>query len=154
MKASARARKPDQNAPGDLPGAGAIKEKVHDGTTRRPAHARRRQPLLTELWEAHRRRMLDLPLRMLSDLPDAEDVVQEAFSRLARAEVSAIGDPEGWLVVVTSRLCLDRLRTRGVTRPRSSTSPRTEPTRTHPTRQARSRWLTTSPWPCIPSSSA
>ena len=70
-------------------------------------------PIFTELWAAHRRRMLDLSLRMLLDLPDAEDVVQEAFSRLARADISAIGDPEGWLVVVTSRLCLDRLRTRG-----------------------------------------
>jgi RNA polymerase sigma-70 factor (ECF subfamily) len=70
-------------------------------------------PIFTGLWAAHRRRMLDLSFRMLLDLPDAEDVVQEAFSRLARADVSAIDDPEGWLVVVTSRLCLDRLRTRG-----------------------------------------
>jgi hypothetical protein len=56
--------------------------------------------------------MLDLAFRMLLDLPDAEDVVQEAFSRLARADIPQIDDPEGWLVVVTSRLCLDRLRTR------------------------------------------
>lgn len=70
-------------------------------------------PIFTELWASHRRRMLDLSLRMLLDLPDAEDVVQEAFSRLARADISAIDDPEGWLVVVTSRLCLDRLRSRG-----------------------------------------
>jgi RNA polymerase sigma-70 factor (ECF subfamily) len=46
------------------------------------------------------------------DLRDAEDVVQEAFSRLARMNIAGIDDPEGWLVVVTSRLCLDRLRTR------------------------------------------
>jgi RNA polymerase sigma-70 factor (ECF subfamily) len=49
---------------------------------------------------------------MLLDLRDAEDVVQEAFSRLARADLVAIDDPEAWLVVVTSRLCLDRLRAR------------------------------------------
>jgi RNA polymerase sigma-70 factor (ECF subfamily) len=49
---------------------------------------------------------------MLSDLGDAEDVVQEAFARLARADLSTIDDPEGWLVVVTGRLCLDRLRSR------------------------------------------
>jgi RNA polymerase sigma-70 factor (ECF subfamily) len=64
------------------------------------------------LWDAHRRRMLQLALRMLSDLGDAEDVVQEAFGRLARADLESIDDPEGWLVVVTSRLCLDRLRSR------------------------------------------
>jgi RNA polymerase sigma-70 factor, ECF subfamily len=69
-------------------------------------------PRFTALWEAHRRRMLDLAFRMLLDLPDAEDVVQEAFSRLARADIAGLDDPEGWLVVVTSRLCLDRLRTR------------------------------------------
>jgi RNA polymerase sigma-70 factor (ECF subfamily) len=56
--------------------------------------------------------MLDLAFRMLLDLRDAEDVVQEAFSRLARTDIAAIDDPEGWLVVVTSRLCLDRLRSR------------------------------------------
>src|SRR5947209_4675570 len=69
-------------------------------------------PVFTALWEAHRRRMLDLAFRMLLHFPDAEDVVQEAFARLARTDIAGIDDPEGWLVVVTSRLCLDRLRTR------------------------------------------
>lgn len=69
-------------------------------------------PAFSALWEAHRRRMLDLAFRMLLDLGDAEDVVQEAFARLARTDIAGIEDPEGWLVVVTSRLCLDRLRTR------------------------------------------
>jgi RNA polymerase sigma-70 factor (ECF subfamily) len=67
-------------------------------------------PVFTALWEAHRRRMLDLAFRMLLDLREAEDVVQEAFARLARADIAGIDDPEAWLVVVTSRLCLDRLR--------------------------------------------
>ena len=67
---------------------------------------------LTPLWDAHRRRMLDIAFRILLDLGAAEDVVQEAYSRLARTDIAAIDDPEGWLVVVTSRLCVDRLRTR------------------------------------------
>ena len=70
------------------------------------------EPAFIALWQAHRGRMLDLAFRMLLDLRDAEDVVQEAFDRLARADVGRIDDPEGWLVVVTSRLCLDRLRSR------------------------------------------
>ena len=70
------------------------------------------EPAFIALWQAHRRRMLDLAFRMLLDLRDAEDVVQEAFDRLARADIGRIDDPEGWLVVVTSRLCLDRLRSR------------------------------------------
>jgi RNA polymerase sigma-70 factor (ECF subfamily) len=69
-------------------------------------------PAFTALWAAHRRRMLDLAFRMLLDPGDAEDAVQEAFARLARADIAGLDDPEGWLVVVTGRLCLDRLRTR------------------------------------------
>jgi RNA polymerase sigma-70 factor (ECF subfamily) len=64
------------------------------------------------LFVAHRRRMLDLAFRMLLDLREAEDLVQEAFARLARSDIAGIDDPEGWLVIVTSRLCLDNLRAR------------------------------------------
>jgi RNA polymerase sigma-70 factor (ECF subfamily) len=45
---------------------------------------------------------------MLKRHDDAEDVVQEAFARLA-ASPDAIEDVRGWLVVVTRRVCLDRL---------------------------------------------
>ncbi|HEX3540221.1 MAG TPA: sigma-70 family RNA polymerase sigma factor [Acidimicrobiales bacterium] len=69
-------------------------------------------PAFAAIWNAHRRRMLDLSFRILLDVGDAEDVVQEAFTRLARADLGGIEDPEGWLVVVTSRLCLDKLRGR------------------------------------------
>jgi RNA polymerase sigma-70 factor, ECF subfamily len=78
----------------------------------RPDHttAGRGDPVFVAIWEAHRRRMLDLAFRILLRLPDAEDAVQEAFSRLARSDIASIDDPEAWLVVVTSRVCLDRLR--------------------------------------------
>lgn len=69
-------------------------------------------PAVDELWRAHRRRMLDIAFRILVDLGDAEDVVQEAFCRLDRTDITAIDEPEAWLVVVTSRLCVDRLRAR------------------------------------------
>ncbi len=69
-------------------------------------------PAFELLWRTHRRRMLQIALRMLSDLGDADDVVQEVFGRLARTGLDTVDDPEGWLVVVTSRLCLDVLRAR------------------------------------------
>jgi RNA polymerase sigma-70 factor (ECF subfamily) len=47
---------------------------------------------------------------MLGDIGEAEDVVQEAFSRLLRANIGEIEDARGWLIVVTSRLCLDQIR--------------------------------------------
>ena len=43
------------------------------------------------------RHLLDVALRMLGDLGEAEDVVQEAFIRLARADVDEIDDVRaGW----------------------------------------------------------
>jgi RNA polymerase sigma-70 factor, ECF subfamily len=65
---------------------------------------------LGRAWRDHRRHVLDIGFRMLGNLPEAEDVVQEAFARLVRADIDEIDDVGGWLVVVVSRLCLDRLR--------------------------------------------
>ena len=47
---------------------------------------------------------------MLGDIGAAEDAVQDAFTRLLGADVGEIEDERGWLIVVTSRLCLDRIR--------------------------------------------
>jgi RNA polymerase sigma-70 factor (ECF subfamily) len=60
-------------------------------------------------WAADRGYLLAVAAGMLGRPGDAEDVVQEAFTRLAGASVDDIGDVRGWLVVVTRRLCLDRL---------------------------------------------
>ncbi|MGH9139189.1 MAG: sigma-70 family RNA polymerase sigma factor [Acidimicrobiales bacterium] len=65
---------------------------------------------LGRAWREHRRYVLDVALRMLGDLGEAEDVVQEAFTRLFRADVDEIDDVRAWLVTVVSRLCLDQLR--------------------------------------------
>jgi RNA polymerase sigma-70 factor, ECF subfamily len=59
-------------------------------------------------WSADRRYLLAAAAGMLRRRDDAEDVVQEAFARLA-ASPDPIEDVRGWLVVVTRRLCLDRL---------------------------------------------
>ena len=54
--------------------------------------------------------MLDLAFRMLGDIGESEDVVQEAFARLSRDDVHGIDDVRGWLIVAVSRRCLDQLR--------------------------------------------
>ncbi len=46
---------------------------------------------------------------MLGSVSAAQDVVQDAWLRWDRADVEII-DPGAWLVRVTSRLCLDRMR--------------------------------------------
>jgi RNA polymerase sigma-70 factor (ECF subfamily) len=67
-------------------------------------------PRFAAVWHADRGRMLGLARRMLGDAAEAEDVVQEAFGRLARVDLDELEDVHGWLAVVVRRLCLDRIR--------------------------------------------
>jgi RNA polymerase sigma-70 factor, ECF subfamily len=60
-------------------------------------------------WQADRSYLLAIATGMLGRPADAEDVVQEAFARLSGTPVDEIEDIRGWLIVVTRRLCLDRL---------------------------------------------
>jgi RNA polymerase sigma-70 factor (ECF subfamily) len=53
--------------------------------------------------------LLAVANRILADPTEAEDVVQDAFTRLATQDVGAIRDLRGWLVVVVRRLALDRI---------------------------------------------
>ena len=63
-----------------------------------------------EAWQLHRTHLIGLAFGMLGDIGAAEDAVQEAFSRLAGTEFDRIEDERGWLTVVTSRICLDQIR--------------------------------------------
>lgn len=63
-----------------------------------------------EAWRDHRSYLVNLAFRMLGNIGDAEDVVQEAFARLLRAKIDEIEDERGWLTVTTSRLCLDQIK--------------------------------------------
>jgi RNA polymerase sigma-70 factor (ECF subfamily) len=68
------------------------------------------QGRFAEAWHAHRSYLINLAYQMLGDVGEAEDMVQEAYLRLARADQDALADIRGWLTVVTGRLCLDRVR--------------------------------------------
>ncbi|MEB4209362.1 RNA polymerase sigma factor SigI [Mycobacterium sp. 94-17] len=63
-----------------------------------------------EAWRRHRPYLINLAYQMLGDIGEAEDVAQETFLRLSRADITGIEDVRGWLTVVASRLCLDQLR--------------------------------------------
>ena len=65
---------------------------------------------ITRAYREHRPYLVNLAFRMLGDLGAAEDVVQDAFARLLRADAGEIDDERGWLIVVTSRLALDQIR--------------------------------------------
>ena len=65
---------------------------------------------ISRAYREHRPYLVDLAFRMLVDLGAAENVVQDAFARLLRADAGDIDDERGWLIVVTSRLALDQIR--------------------------------------------
>jgi RNA polymerase sigma-70 factor, ECF subfamily len=64
---------------------------------------------LAEVWRDNRSYLVDLAFGMLGDVGAAEDAVQEAFARLTDSRFDEIEDKRGWLIVVTSRICLDQI---------------------------------------------
>jgi RNA polymerase sigma-70 factor, ECF subfamily len=64
----------------------------------------------TETFEEHRDLLTGVAYRMLGQLGDAEDVVQEAWLRWTASDRAEIIEPRAYLLRVVSRLALDRLR--------------------------------------------
>ncbi|MFE1752978.1 RNA polymerase sigma-70 factor [Streptomyces anandii] len=64
----------------------------------------------TDLFEEHRPVLMGVAYRMLGRVADAEDVVQDAWLRWSRADHDAVREPRAYLVRVTTRLAIDRLR--------------------------------------------
>ena len=62
------------------------------------------------IFESHRGRLLGVAYRMLSGCAEAEDLVQDAYLRWHQSSSPDIESPLAFLVTVTRRLCLDRLR--------------------------------------------
>jgi RNA polymerase sigma-70 factor (ECF subfamily) len=71
------------------------------------------QDQLAADFETHRPYLHAIAFRVLGSHADADDAVQEAWLRLARAGGDGLEDLRGWLTTVTGRICLDVLRRRG-----------------------------------------
>jgi RNA polymerase sigma-70 factor (ECF subfamily) len=67
---------------------------------------------LVERFEIQRPRLRAIAFRLLGSHADADDVVQDAWLRLASNDTSAVDNLDGWLTTVVGRICLDRLRSR------------------------------------------
>jgi RNA polymerase sigma-70 factor (ECF subfamily) len=65
---------------------------------------------MTTRFQDHRRRLFGIAYRMLGSRADAEDILQDCYLRWHQSDRTAIRSPEAWLVTITTRLCLDRLR--------------------------------------------
>lgn len=62
------------------------------------------------LFDEHRGLLVSVAYRVLGSVTDAEDTVQEAWLRWSNVDHSEIVDPRAFLVRVTTRLAIDRLR--------------------------------------------
>ncbi|MGW2303721.1 RNA polymerase sigma-70 factor [Streptomyces sp. NPDC001809] len=65
---------------------------------------------LTARFEEHRALLLGVAYRMLGRAADAEDVVQEAWLRWTAEDRAEVREPRAFLVRITTRLAVDRLR--------------------------------------------
>src|SRR5215510_3338271 len=83
---------------------------------------------LAKQFEENRGRLRAVAYRMLGSLSEAEDAVQEAWLRLSRSDASSIENLSAWLTTVTSRVCLDILRSRTSRKEESLEAQVVEPT--------------------------
>lgn len=67
-------------------------------------------PDAARVFDGHRGTLVSVAYRVLGSVTDAEDVVQEAWLRWSNVDHSEIADPRAFLVRVTTRLAIDRLR--------------------------------------------
>ncbi|MEU3600468.1 RNA polymerase sigma factor SigJ [Streptomyces sp. NPDC006798] len=70
----------------------------------------------TDVFEEHRPLLTGVAYRMLGRVADAEDVVQEAWLRWSAKDRSGVLEPRAFLVRITTRLAVDRLRQIGARR--------------------------------------
>lgn len=64
----------------------------------------------TAVFEAHRGHVFGVAYRMLGQVAEAEDVVQETWLRWRGVELSTVRSPPAYLGTVAGRVALDRLR--------------------------------------------
>ena len=65
----------------------------------------------TEVFVAHRNLLFTVAYEMLGSAADAEDVLQETWLRWANVDLDTVRDQRAYLVRITTRQALDRLRT-------------------------------------------
>jgi RNA polymerase sigma-70 factor (ECF subfamily) len=82
---------------------------------------------LAEQFEAERLHLRAVAYRMLGDLGEADDAVQESWLHLSRSGTSGIKNMGGWLTTVVARTCLDMLRSRKSRREESLEASELEP---------------------------
>lgn len=83
-----------------------------EDTAGRPADGGRTDPA-TEAFVAHRRLLFTVAYEMLGSAADAEDVLQETWLRWVGVDLGTVREHRAYLVRITTRQALSRLRTLG-----------------------------------------
>jgi RNA polymerase sigma-70 factor (ECF subfamily) len=78
--------------------------------TARPFAGDGRTDLATEAFVAHRNLLFTVAYEMLGSAADAEDVLQETWLRWMKVDLGQVRDQRAYLVRITTRRSLDRLR--------------------------------------------
>ncbi|WP_222131333.1 RNA polymerase sigma-70 factor [Pseudonocardia sp. C8] len=78
-----------------------------------PAPGTTGEPSATAAFVEHRNLLFTVAYEMLGSAADAEDVLQETWLRWADVDHAAVRDPRAYLVRITTRQALTRLRTLG-----------------------------------------
>ena len=63
---------------------------------------------LADQFEADRPHLRTVAYRILGNIQDVEDALQEAWLRLSTTDQGDIENHTGWLTTVVSRICLDQ----------------------------------------------
>ncbi|WP_433621119.1 RNA polymerase sigma-70 factor [Nocardia sp. CA-120079] len=87
-----------------MPGTSQTMPADHSGDRPDPA---------TKAFVAHRNLLFTVAYEMLGSAADAEDVLQETWLRWAGVDLDTVQDQRAYLVRITTRQSLDRLRTLG-----------------------------------------
>src|SRR6266568_5456090 len=82
---------------------------------------------LAEQFEANRTHLRAVAYRMLGDLTEADDAVQESWLHLSRSDTSDVKNLGGWLTTVVARISLNMLRSRKTRREESLEASLLEP---------------------------
>ncbi|PJT51748.1 RNA polymerase subunit sigma-24, partial [Streptomyces albidoflavus] len=94
-----------RNRPSDQDGQERAMETEHGGRTGADA--------ATEAFVAHRNLLFTVAYELLGSAADAEDVLQETWLRWSGVDLAGVRDRRAYLVRITTRQALTRLRTLG-----------------------------------------